>query len=381
MKLLKKKNIFTSLVLALIICFSFLLPSFFNSEKEIKTRDINVNELGILSYEEKVDQLLKSFDEYKVSNNDSLISFEASTNISNYDFFGVQYLSTSADETIKKYRTNLDIENEVFEIITEYIQDGEIVHVETVETIPQYDEYSDDYYLIMPDNTTVSLSDTLTPDCFNQCSVTLMALGLALTAEEAAVLITTVAIVAAPVIVEVVNVVVTKVVSWVKSFWRWFKSLWTKKTTTVVTTTVTTTLSYTLTLSYTDGKTKVEAKPFDKTKKYEDKKYYFAIADTTDGLLYVSEVPIGTISALAILKTSSFVCSAHKNDNKKFVVSLYTPSAVDAYLIACEAGRLNGSPGAIHHIATKIGYFNHYHPGLVYTDMSHPHVFYGLPMA
>ncbi|NCB48557.1 MAG: hypothetical protein EOM55_02915 [Clostridia bacterium] len=375
MKIFKKKIIFTSMFLALILCFSFLLPSFINSQNNIFTRDINANEIGALSYEEKVNQLLNTFDNYSIDNNDTQILFEGYTDISNFNFSGIQYLSTNAEITIKKYRTNLDIENEKFEIITDYIQDNVIVYTETLETTPYYDEYSDDYYIAMPDGTNVSLSESLSQNSFNECSFTLAAIGIALTAKEVAVLLTAVAIVAAPVIVEVVNVVVKTIVSWVKSFWSWFTSLWTAKTTTVVTTTITAKLSYTISIS----NTKIDATPYDKTMKFESNRYYIAIADTDDGLLYVSPVAISNISALAVLTGSTFVKSAHKGSNNSFVISLYTLTNESAVLIATEAGTFLGSPGAIHHFATKPGYFNHYHPGITYTSFSHPHVFYGTP--
>ena len=356
------------------LCLSFLLPNFAYVNNDLVSRNINVNEMGTLSYEEKSQQLLNTFDEYSISNDENTISFEGFVDISSFDFSGIQYLSTTADTTIKKYKTDLDVDNEKFYIITEYIQDDVVVYSEKVETTPYYDEYEDDYYISMPDGTNISISESLSIENFNECSVTLAALGIALTAKEAAVLLSAVVVVAAPVIVEVVNVVVTTVVTWVRSFWSWFRSLFTK-TTTVTTTTVTTTLSYTISIS----NTKVDAKPYDKTMNFEIDQYYVAVADTDDGLLYVSSKPISNISALAILTTSSYVKSAHKGSNKSFVISLYTPTDTAASLIATEAGTFLGNPGAIHHFATKPGYFNHFHPGLTYTDLSHPHVFYGTP--
>lgn len=375
MKLIKKQTFFTSLSLVFILCLSFLLPSFTYANNNLTTRNVNVNEIGTLSYEEKAQQLLDTFEEYSILNDETTISFEGSVDISNFDLSGIQYLSTTADTTIKKYKTDLDIANEKFYIITEYIQDGVVVYSEKIETTPYYDEYEDDYYISMPDGSNVSLYENLATENFEECSATLAALGIALTAKEVAVLLSAVVIVAAPAIVEVVNVIVTTVVSWVRSFWSWFKSLFTKKTTTVTTTTVTTALSYTISI----GDTKVEAKPFDKTMKFEIDKYYVAIADTDDGLLYVAPKAISNVYALAILTSSSYVNSAHKGSNKSFVISLYTPTNAAACLIATEAGTIVGNPGAIHHLANKPGYFNHYHPGLTYTDLSHPHVFYGAP--
>lgn len=376
MKLFKNKAMFTSIFLALILCLSFVMPSFLETKQNVATREIDVNNIGIMSYEEKVEKVLNSFDEYSIDNNDTQITFEAINDVSDFDFSGIQYLSTNADTTIKKYKTNLDVANEKFEIITEYIQDDEVVYSETTETTPYYDEYADDYYIAMPDGTSVSISETLASNNLNECSVILLALGLTLTTTEIALLLTAVVIVATPVVVEVVSVVLTEVATWANSFWRWLKRA---AKATMVATTITTSvaLSYTISVS----QTKVEAKPYDKTIKLDLDKYYVAIADTDDGLLYISSKPIDNISALAILTTSTFVKSAHKGSNKSFVVSLYSPdpTGTAACLIASEAGTILGSPGAIYHDAKKIGYFKHYHPGIKYTSLSHPHVFFGAP--
>ena len=98
-------------------------------------------------------------------------------------------------------------------------------------------------------------------------------------------------------------------------------------------------------------------------------------------MLYVSSEPIDNLSALAILTTSTYVKSAHKGSNKSFVVSLYSPdpSGAAAALIANEAGTILGKPGAVHHLANRHGYFDHYHPCNEYTSESKPHVFYGTP--
>ncbi len=317
--------------------------------------------------------MLEAFDEYTIDNSDENIVFEGIMDISSLDLSGVQFLSTSADETIKKYQTNLDMENEKFSIITQYIQDGEVVYEESMDTIPYYDEYGDDYYINMPDGTTISVSESITTDNMNQCSVTLAAIGIALTAKEVAVLLTAVTIVAAPVVVQVVKTVVTTIVTWVKSFWSWFRSLFTKKTTTVYTTTVTTAISYSVSLSGT----KVEAKPFSKTMNFKPNKFHIAIADTEDGILYVSQAAVDSVSALAILTTATYVTSAH-GSGKQFVVSLYTKYGSDAYNMASSAGAILGIPGATYHPATKRGYYNHYHPGAKYDNrLSKPHVFYG----
>jgi hypothetical protein len=362
-----KKIVFSCLSLALIVIVSVMciLPNFINSKNQTLTRNVDVESLGTLSYEEKVEKYLEKFDDYEISTTDNFINFEATIDMSSIDISPFGFLSTNAQTTTKKYATRFDIENERFYVVTKYIQDDEVVYSEELETIPYYDDYMDDYYIQMPDGSYVSVYETLSDENMDEC---LVLTATAITTAELAILLATVVIIAAPAI--------TSVVTWVKSFWSWFKSLWTAKTVTKTTTVVTTTISYTISIA----NTKVEAKKFDTNKKYEEGQYYIAIADIVDGFLYVTDNSVDDITALAILTTSTYVSGATKNKNGVFpqlVVSLYTPNGYDAYLIAVEAGTILGDPGAIHHLANKTGYFNHYHPGSVYTTTSKPHVFYG----
>ena len=76
MKLFKKKTFFTSLVLTCILCLSFLLPSLASINNDLATRNINVNEIGTLSYEEKAQQLLNTFDEYSILNDENNALYE-----------------------------------------------------------------------------------------------------------------------------------------------------------------------------------------------------------------------------------------------------------------------------------------------------------------
>ena len=373
---MKKRNIFVSCFLALIMSLSFILPSMISSRNSIKTRNIDVNELGTLSYEEKAEQILEIFDEYEYSENENSFTFEANIDVSSQDTSSLEFLDEDSEKTTKNFILDFDYENEKIYVITQYIQDGEIVNEEKIETNVYYDEYSDDYYIQMPDGSEISVYESLQADNLEECSISIALLAAGLTAKEAAVLVTAIAIVAAPVITQVVTQIVETFVTWVRSFWRWFKSLWTKKTQTVVTTITTTAISYTVATT----KTKYKLEKHDKDRDYDETKYYVAIADTVDGFLYVSNVALSDEEALAVLTTVSYVTGATANKKGNFpqlVVSLYTPNGYDAYLIACAAGTLLANPGATHHIANKPGYYNHYHPGSVYLETSKPHVFYG----
>lgn len=374
----KSLKLITTFMLLLVMSMSLIVPAFIKdrSREEVATRDINVEELAMLSYEDKAEEILSNFDSYEISNSASTISLEAEVDLSGSTILDTKELSSAADKTIKKYSVDLDTENEKFYIVVQYLQDDVIVYEERVETTPYYDEYMDDYYVDMPDGTTISMYETLTTSNLEECCATLVIAGVALTTAEAAALIAAFVIVATPVIVQVVTVVVETIITWVKSFWSWFKSLWTAKTTTKTTKVVTTTISYTVSIA----QTKVDVKKYEKERKFNKGKYYVAIGDTVDGFLYVSDVEISEAAAIAILTSEEYVRGATKDKYGKYpqlVISIYTPSGTDALKVALSAGTLLGIPGVTHHKATRPGYFDHYHPGSVYT---HPHAFYGTPL-
>ena len=373
------KKFITAMFMLCVMTLSVVLPSFVDAKKEeIATRDINVEALSMLTYEDKVEEILGNFDEYEISTDEKTVSLDAVVDLSGSTIANDEALAGDAETTLKKYSVDLDIENEKFYIVVQYCKGEEVVSEEKIETTPYYDEYSDDYFVEMPDGTTISMYETLMGSNLDECSVLIIA-GVALTAKEAAVLLAAVAIVAYPVIQKVVTVIVETIVTWVRSFWRWFKSLWTAKTVTKTTTVISQAISYSISIA----NTKVDVKKYEKSRKFEDGEYYVAIADTADGFLYVSDYKLDEVQALAILTSSTYVTGATKGKNGAFpqlVLSLYTPNGYDAYLIAVEAGTILGDAGAIHHAAHRTGYFNHYHPGSTYTSLSHPHVFYGQPL-
>ena len=56
MKFLNKKSIITSLVMVLILSLSFMFGSYLNTSNELAIRDVDVDSIGTLSYEEKIEK-------------------------------------------------------------------------------------------------------------------------------------------------------------------------------------------------------------------------------------------------------------------------------------------------------------------------------------
>ncbi|MBQ7977731.1 MAG: hypothetical protein IJ301_04010 [Clostridia bacterium] len=367
----KTKSILLTTSIALIVALvAVFVGSYYlrATSTELTTRDINVNEIGMLSYEEKVDQLLNEFDVYSYDYTNTEITFEGSLIRNLSDITGYQKLNTIDDsEVTKTYSTKFNVETETFTLITKFEQSGVVIKTTEESVIPYYDSTEDDYFIPLEDGTALSVAEALKDDNFNEC-VAIVDDAAILVAAALAITI----VVAAPVIVDVVTTVVTQVVTWVKSFWSWFRSLFTKKTVTVTSSVVTTTITYPITISGTTYK----LKKYEKTRYFDPLSYYLALADTDDGFMYISTTPINESVARAVIYSATFVPSAHQNSKKSFVASVYTENQARASNIAATVGSMLGCPGNIHHYAMKIGYFSHYHPGSIYHE---PHVFYGFP--
>lgn len=379
----KRRNNFIACFMSLLMCLSFILPCITSAKTSLTERDINVNELGMMSYEEKVEQILEPFDSYGGEVDEERLQFESTMEIVKTEN-NLQFLTNvqTGQVVLKEFNTILDTDKEVFYITTNYIVDDEVIYTEEIETVPYYDEETDDYFIEMPDGEIVSVKEIVNneenmQECLAMEAAMVGTAGTAAVAVLAATLLLATVVVLQPQIDVDVTYVTKKVVSWVKSFFRWFRSILKAVVRTITTAVITKTISYSITYDYKTYK----LKPFTKELAKAVSGYYLALADTDDGLLYVCPIPLTMEKALPFLIASEAITigSAHKGSNKSFVLSLYTSTALMACTIAVEAGTLLGNPGAILHTASKTGYFDHYHPGGLYIRENNPHVFYGLP--
>lgn len=386
---MKIKNIFISCFLSLIMSLSFILPTIISSKESLKIREINVNELGTLSYEEKVKKILEPFNSYNGTINDNELEFEATIETENLENNTLNLKNVNSNEKItKKFKTRLDIENERFFIITQYIQDKKIVYKEEFETIPQYDVDSDDYIIEMPDGELISMRSQLEKDSFNECLATEMAVGAVSKAAADAVigaaaanpvgavvvLLAATIIVCSPTIRTTISTIVTQVVSWVRSFFRWFKSLFKKVTTYVTSQVITQTLSPAISIDNVKYETKELTKDIVLTLSLVS--YYLCFADPTNGKMYISILPIDYNIALTIMSCPILVpCIG--NSNKEMVASIFSVNQIFAYEVTVNAGIYNIVPE--NHGVSK-GYYWHYHS--IYEvptkqgTMARPHAFF-----
>ena len=368
----KNKLKYLSIVIAIVfLAFSLLCIAVRSTTtSDLQTRTIDVNEIGTLSYEEKVNQLLEDFDVYSYDYAGNTITFNGEFTRDLKDFYNYQQLSTINDTPVtKKYSTTFNCEEEVFTLITTYSQNGIVINQTSDSVVPVYDEALNDYFIVLDDGSKISVSESLELDNMENCVAIVAAVPLAIVAAALAVTI----VVAAPTIVQVVETVVTTVVSWVRSFWSWFCSLWKPVTKTVTTTSVTTVATPAITIDKTTYKTKVETMTNVKDKKlYPGGKFYLCFVNGKT--IYMSLVPLSESNAIAILMNGVVVKDS--NNGKDMLASTFTQFRSDAFRIASAAGLNPRTP----YVAPEYEYgAYHYHSAVekeVNGLMRSPHSFF-----
>ena len=333
---IKKRLCFVSLLLVVILSGVFLVSGYSSANSVIlQERSINVDEIGNLSYEEKIDQLLSQFDVYSYDVIDDEIVFEGQFTRELSGFTGIQYVNTIDDcDLTQTYSAKLNCETEVFTLITTISQNDVVLSRTEQSVVPYYDESADDYFIRLDDGTTLSVFETLANNNLENC---IAGVDDAVVLTVAALAVTIVA--AAPYIERVVTQVVTTVVSWVRSFWSWFCSIWTQKTTTYVTTTVTEVYTPRLTIGNTCYKTKeVSIATLRNERLYPQGMYYLCFV--SGGKIYISILSITDEEAVAILMN----CYMVPLNNTEALASTFTRMRNDAYRVAVAAGLNERTP-------------------------------------
>jgi len=380
----KKFTMFISLILA-IITFSTIILINTNNKTTINNnlaiRNVDVNEIGTLSYEEKIQEFLNEFDMYEYNYTDTTIEFNGVLTRDISSFYGYEFLNTINESPItRSYNTKVNCETGAVTLIITSKQNEQIIEQIEEEVTPIYDETLDDYIITLDDGSKISVLDSLASENLNPC---IAGVDDAILLTGAAVVL--VVVVLAPQIEKSVTTVVNTVVTWVKSFWSWLRSKWTKKTTTTTTTITTETMVYTIAINNITYKLKEYdrvLKEYDNKRFFDNQLFYLAIGDTQDKHMYISTVHVPYEVALNVLSapTPILVDSAHPQKPNKpveqFVLSIYTHNQQMAHDLASAAGAKLGFPGCTHHHTETAGYFDHFHPGSVYHEQ---HCFYGYP--
>ena len=142
---MKKLNYFKLtaffLIFVLFGCFIFTPPL----ETNEQLRNINVNAIGCLSFEEKTDKLLNQFDDYDANVSENIVGFTGQSTIDTSMLSSFDFVTTYDNDVTKLQKTIFDSEKMEFELINEYYQNEELILQDYFVIYLYYDEIEDDY--------------------------------------------------------------------------------------------------------------------------------------------------------------------------------------------------------------------------------------------
>ncbi len=143
-----------------------MLPGFFKQETTIATRDVNVSEIGTLSYEDKIDELTDNFENIEVSNEGEISHFSG-----DIVFEEVDYLSTSGEKNdiVDSYKAEINNVEENISIESTIIIDGEVEQNISLNYDTYYDEANDKYYFVDENGNKTDIMATLESENFQEC--------------------------------------------------------------------------------------------------------------------------------------------------------------------------------------------------------------------
>lgn len=304
----EKKNILVlfSVILAFVFALSFVITNNANDCINSPTRVIDVNKIGSLSCEEKMEKVLSNYNDYKGDVRDNTLFFEGELIIPYDSLTGVEFLSSATHELTKKHSTYYDVQSESFGLKTLYIQNGQVIKEENEQLSVLYDEVVEDFYFILDDGEKVYVKQTFKEENYDECLfLTSVLIGGAIAA-----LFATTVVVSIPAVISGQRKVFDKISNWLSRFYRPVAKPMP----------VTNTATPTVTISQTKYKTK-EITQTD-AKRLSISLYYLCFADPTNGKMYISLNNIDFNTAVVVMSVP-VVVPCIGNANKDMVASVF----------------------------------------------------------
>ena len=190
---MKKRKLFaiiTSCCLVILLCTSLILTNVIKTKNQLITRNIVVDEIGHLSYEEKVEKLNKQFSNIETSSDEENFYFSGDIDLSQINFTSTAY--ENCDIT-KKINAKLSNTEETIEISNDLISDGEVVFEENLKFSTEYDENSEQIFLIDDNGNKINLLEELNEENVEECFF-LTALIATLTVKQIVAIVVVVAV-------------------------------------------------------------------------------------------------------------------------------------------------------------------------------------------
>ena len=174
----KTKSILLTTSIALIVALvAVFVGSYYlrATSTELATRDINVNEIGMLSYEEKYEKLVANYTNFETTTNGN----NATINFALNKTTQINYLSANNANNLE-FCSQIDYEEGTILITgNEVTNNGEIVSSYSENTSIFYDEENDIPYIILEDGTKLDLLQEFAESNYEECIAITLFWGIA----------------------------------------------------------------------------------------------------------------------------------------------------------------------------------------------------------
>ena len=152
--------------MAILMCLSIVLPSISNSQNQLSTRSINAEELGTLSYEEKVDNLSEQFANVQTESDGDDFYFSGEINYSEIDLLSTEYEDS---DVTKNINAKLSTSEETIEISNDVVIDGEHVFEESFKFSTEYNEETEELFIVDENGDKVNILEELKEENIEEC--------------------------------------------------------------------------------------------------------------------------------------------------------------------------------------------------------------------
>lgn len=166
MRLSIKQKIIIVITLVIAIIISVIIPNFIKAQKSLSTRDINVDEIGTLSYEEKIEKIKSKFSSIENFSDGKNHYFSGNIDIEDVDFLSTGYETSSA---VQNYQSVLHDEDETINIKSQLMIDDEVVECEEIHFSTEYDENTDNLYIIDENGEKIDVLECLSEENIEEC--------------------------------------------------------------------------------------------------------------------------------------------------------------------------------------------------------------------
>lgn len=163
---IKNKLIIAALCLAVFVLAFCLCSIFNNKEAMVASRDIKVDEIGTLSYEEKADMLKNKFSRIVTEEDETHYNFTGEIDIDQVELLSTGYEGEQVKEV---YSSKINKESDSVVLGKEVVVEGEVVSSFTQSYDTFYDEKTDTFYLVGENGEKIDILAELDESKVNEC--------------------------------------------------------------------------------------------------------------------------------------------------------------------------------------------------------------------